>query len=335
MAGTLTIHYGLMGGGKTLFAMQDAVLPAVREGRPFFTNITGIHLSAISWITGVHQSQIRYYPVENISDVIGYFDDNELSHDGLFVLDEMKDFIDDEKAVHWLESRINVCRKRGVDFLFIAQQNKKQYIHPDLVGLCDTCNVFVARKQQRDTKNVDCYYCQGGDPKIVNKIPLVYDGVSIRKKDERVFLTYETSDSKYYTGKENESYRGLLWWQTRKWKFRFAIIAVFVLMLGFVGFLIYSVFHVGNMDLGKLSNKVGKNESISQTQQQITPASGVAPLCFDYIVCDEYDCETNLGTFSAQMYSDGVLCGVGGRCARKCERTLPIPDGGGLLPFGK
>lgn len=47
MAGTLTIHYGLMGSGKTLFAMQDAVLPAVREGRPFFTNITGIHLSAI------------------------------------------------------------------------------------------------------------------------------------------------------------------------------------------------------------------------------------------------------------------------------------------------
>ena len=134
MPGELLIHYGNPGAGKTLFAMKEIVLPAVREHRPFFTNITGISVSALSYLAGVHQAFIKYYPVENISDVIRYFDDEKISHDGVFVLDEMKDFIDDDKAVSWLESRINVMRKHSVDFVFIAQQCKKEYIHPNLVG---------------------------------------------------------------------------------------------------------------------------------------------------------------------------------------------------------
>lgn len=335
MAGILTIHYGLMGSGKTLFAMQDVVLPAVREHRPFFTNITGVNLSAISWITGVHPSMIKYYPVENIKDVIAYFDDNDISHDGVFVLDEMKDFIDDEKAIGWLESRLNIMRKMGVDFLFIAQQNKRQYIHPDLVGLCDTCNVFVSRKSKWDKSNVDCYYCQGGDPKIINKVPMVYDGVSIRKKDERVFLTYRTSESKYYTGKENDSYRGLMWYQTSKWKKRFIIFFVFFLVVLAAIYLISSV--LGLVDYKSITNtnKVGSNDK-QQTIQHSAPVAGGSPSCFSYIVCNEFDCETDFGIFPSQMYNDGVLCGVdGNRCVRKCERNITIPDGGGLLPFGK
>ena len=78
MAGVLTIHYGLPGTGKTLFAMNDVIIPAVREHRPFFTNITGISLSGLFAVTDVHQSDIRYYPVKDIGDVIRYFDDDKV-----------------------------------------------------------------------------------------------------------------------------------------------------------------------------------------------------------------------------------------------------------------
>lgn len=339
MAGVLTIHYGLMGSGKTLFAMNDVVLPAVREHRPFFTNITGINLSAISWLTGVHPTMIKYYPVQNIQDVIGYFDNNEISHDGVFVLDEMKDFIDNEKAVSWLESRINITRKMGVDFLFIAQQAKKQYIHPDLLGLADTCKYFAHRKQKGDKEHVDMYDIQGGDPKVVNKVPLVYDGLTTRKKDKRVYLTYSTSDSKFYQGKEDDSYKGLMWWQTRKWKFRFAIIAIFVLFVGIAVFLIWGIVNFASTDLGSLSSvgteqtKVGENE---KTASNIPASMPDTIPCFAYLVCDSFDCRTDKGMYPRNLYNDdsGVLC-VDGICQRKCERVDHLSNGGGLLSVGK
>ena len=132
MAGTLTIHYGYPGSGKTLFAMNDVVLPAIKENRPFFTNITGLSLSALSALTGVHPALIKYYEVKNIDDIIRYFNDDKLCHDGVFVLDEMKDFIDDKKAIDWLEHCINYMRKQTVDFVMIAQQDAKEYIHPNI-----------------------------------------------------------------------------------------------------------------------------------------------------------------------------------------------------------
>lgn len=340
MAGVLTIHYGLMGSGKTLFAMQDVVLPAVKAGRPFFTNITGIDLSAISWLTGVHQTMIKYYPVENIQDVIKYFDNNEISHDGVFVLDEMKDFIDDEKAVQWLESRINITRKMGVDFLFIAQQNKKQYIHPDLIGLCDSCNYFASRKQQRDTSHVDEYFIQGGDPKVVNKIPLVYDGVSVRNKDERVFLTYRTSDSKYYAGKENDTYRGLYWYQTRKWKLRFVLIGIATFVLLVVGFLVYNLFSFTKspMELTN-TNKVGEHvQTKVETRKDFADngSSSDAPkdLCYNWKVCDGLTCKTDIGTFISGASDDGRLC-VGKTCYAMCQDDNGISGRGGLLHDGE
>lgn len=339
MAGVLTIHYGLMGSGKTLFAMSDVVLPAVKAGRPFFTNITGINLSAISWLTGVHSTMIRYYPVKDIHDVINYFDDNAVSHDGVFVLDEMKDFIDNDKAVSWLESRINITRKMGVDFLFIAQQNKKQYIHPDLIGLCDSCNYFATRKQKGDKTHVDEYYIQGGDPKVVNKVPLVYDGIVTREKDKKVFLTYSTSDSKYYTGKEDDTYRGLMWWQTRKWKFRFAIIAILVVFVGIAVFLGWGIVKFASTDLGGMSDvssKVGTNENTATTNKPVADATGDSIPCFKYLVCDTYDCRTDTGVYPRSLYDDdsGIICSAG-VCRGKCERTLDVPNGGGLLSVGK
>lgn len=186
MAGVLTIHYGLPGTGKTLFAMNDVIIPAVREHRPFFTNITGISLSGLFAVTDVHQSDIRYYPVKDIGDVIRYFDDDKVCANGVFVLDEMKDFINDDRAVSWLESRINVMRKQCVDFVLIAQLPEKEYIHPHIIKLADSCNVAVSRKKYNDTKHVDWYYIDGGMPRIVNKIPKNSAGKKIRKKPTEV-----------------------------------------------------------------------------------------------------------------------------------------------------
>ena len=100
MAGVLTIHYGLMGSGKTLFAMNDVVLPAVRDHRPFFTNITGINLSAISWLTGVHPTMIKYYPVQKIhAHLAGNVDATLEPRNGFFIIDEIFHFIENEHAI--------------------------------------------------------------------------------------------------------------------------------------------------------------------------------------------------------------------------------------------
>ncbi len=341
MAGTLTIHYGLMGSGKTLFAMADVVLPAVKAGRPFFTNITGINLSAISWITGVHPTMIRYYPVKDIHDVIAYFDDNKVSHDGVFVLDEMKDFIEDDKATSWLESRINITRKMGVDFLFIAQQNKKQYIHPDLVGLCDTCNYFATRKQKGDTSSVDEYYIQGGDPKVVNKIPLVYDGIVRRKKDERVFLTYSTSDSKYYKGEENDTYNGLMWYQTRKWKLRFVLMGVAFVIAVVVIFIVTTLFGITtNVDEYAKPKKVGQD--VQQVKKEYSVlgkgvdvgVDGTAPTCYNWKICNGKVCKTDIGMFPNAYDIDGPIC-LGNKCYSMCQAGDVFSSRGGLLHPGK
>lgn len=324
-----------MGSGKTLFAMADVVLPAVKAGRPFFTNITGINLSAISWLTGVHSTMIRYYPVKDIHDVIRYFDDNAVSHDGVFVLDEMKDFIDDDKATSWLESRINITRKMGVDFLFIAQQNKKQYIHPDLVGLCDTCNYFATLKQKGDKTHVEEYYIQGGDPKVVNKVPLVYDGVVRRKKDERVFLTYLTSDSKYYKGEENETYNGLMWYQTRKWKLRFVAFGVVVVSFLFFLMFLRTFYDIGestqmSSTVKKLSQEVGNEKQQRNTVDRTDgPANTTAP-CYTWKMCSEGRCETDIGTFPDYSDIDGRLC-IGPVCYRPCTTGDGVPGRGRLL----
>lgn len=344
MAGTLTIHYGLMGTGKTLFAMQDIILPCVREHRPFFTNISGISLSGISGITGVHQSMIKYYPVNDITDVIAYFDNNAISHDGVFVLDEMKDFIDNDKAVSWLESRINITRKMGVDFVLIAQQPKKNYIHPDIIELAQSCNVFVRGKMfaRGDKSHTEQYFVNGGMPRIVDGAPTNATKCDRRTLAKEIFSCYKTSESEFYKGKENDSYRGAMWWQTRKWKFRFWIIGLFT-VTAIIGVLLIVGLWDSTAGIFGDKEKVGKNDVQQQStavavQSRSTPgASADAPKCFGYIICDTYDCWTDIGTYPAQSYNedDGTLCGVpDAGCLRKCERVQDVPDGGGLLHLG-
>lgn len=338
MPGELLIHYGNPGSGKTLFAMKDIVLPACKEHRPFFTNITGISVSALSYLSGVHQAFIKYYPVENISDVIRYFDDEKISHDGVFILDEMKDFIDDEKAVKWLESRLNVMRKHSVDFIFIAQQCKKEYIHPNLVGLANACNVYRTRKRENDPNRVQKFYVNGGVPKIMDNTVANAVGEEILQKPVEMYNAYETSESAFYSGAENNTYFGLKWYQERKWKFRFVIIGFVALMFIVAAWLVWGIFDFGGTDLGALGNvstKVGNNEIQEQTKVPAQVPQDSIP-CFAYLVCDSFDCRTDKGIFPLSAYNadSGVLCGDG-RCMRKCERNIDISDGGRLLPIGK
>ena len=337
MPGELLIHYGNPGAGKTLFAMQDIILPCVRDKRPFFTNITGISISALSALTDVHQAFIKYYPVTDIHDVIKYFDDEQVSHDGVFVLDEMKDFIDNDKAVSWLESRINVMRKHSVDFVLIAQQPKKNYIHPDIISLANACNVFRSRKRENDLEHVTQYYVNGGMPKIVDNTVANAVGEVVRKKPVQMYNCFETSESAFDTGAEDKTHFGLKWYQERRWKFRFAIIGIFVVFVGLAVFLIVGIFKFGSTDLGgfgKLDNKAGNDEQV-QANSVVAP-SGDSPGCFKYLVCDSHDCTTDKGVYPLQYYNadSGVLC-ADGSCMRKCEGVVDIPDGGGLLRLGK
>lgn len=359
MAGTLTIHYGLPGTGKTLFAMNDVIIPAVRQGRPFFTNITGISLSGLFAVTGVHQSSIRYYQVKDIHDVIGYFDDPEVCHDGVFVLDEMKDFIDDEKAVSWLESRINVMRKQTVDFVLIAQLPEKEYIHPHIVELADSCNVAVSRKKYGDTDHVDWYYVDGGRPRIVNKIPKNAAGKSRRKKPVEVFSCYKTAENEFYSGSEDKTYRGLMWWQTRTAKLRFVLVALFLVVVGLFVFAGMAFKSLMSPTTDKKQNTAleteVKNEELLQpdgkhprlsaggTPKPGNPGAASSQLsevfggqkgtCYRWRICSETSCKTDIGTFSLEMRGalSNRLCDSRKRCYGPCEDDSVLSGGRGLL----
>lgn len=326
-----------MGSGKTLFALKDIILPCVREHRPFFTNITGISVSALSALTDVHQAFIKYYPVSDISDVIKYFDDEAISHDGVFILDEMKDFIDNEKAVSWLESRINVLRKHAVDFVLIAQQPRKEYIHPNILGLANASNVFRTRKRENDLKRVTQYFVNGGMPKILNNEVANAVGEKIREKPVEMYNCYETSESAFYKGEENTTYFGLKWYQERKWKLRFVVIGFFVVVVAVAIFLIVGLYNVSNKGINLGQTKTSEAGNAVQTQTPV-PAHVAqdTSTCFKHLICDEYDCTTETGIYPRDSYRDdsGLLC-VDGRCRRKCERNFELPDGGGVLHFGR
>lgn len=367
MAGTLTIHYGLPGTGKTLFALNDVIIPAVRQGRPFFTNITGISLSGLFAVAGVHQSSIRYYQVKDIHDVIAYFDDPEVCHDGVFVLDEMKDFVNDEKAVSWLESRINVMRKQTVDFVLIAQLPEKEYIHPHIMQLAESCNVAVSRKKYGDTDYVDWYYVDGGIPRIVNKRPVNAAGSKKRKKPVEVFSCYKTAENAFYKGEEDKTYRGLFWWQTRTAKLRFLLLGLFGLVV--IGFIwIGSTFADMVSDVDKKeetttletevkdglsegnrahngvdnSRAAGRlHEQSGQRRDQERAASQLAQVfgargegsCYKWRICSETSCKTDIGTFNLEMRGavSNRLCDSRKRCYGPCEDDSVLSGGRGLL----
>ncbi|MCQ2063416.1 MAG: zonular occludens toxin domain-containing protein [Fibrobacter sp.] len=335
MPGELLIHYGNPGSGKTLFAMKDIILPCVQNNRPFFTNITGISLSGLSAVSGVHQAFIKYYVVRDIHDVVNYFDNEQISHDGVFILDEMKDFIDDDKAVSWLESRINVMRKHSVDFVLIAQQPKKNYIHPDIISLANACNVFRTRKREKDSTHVTQYYVNGGMPKIVNDDVSNSVGKVVRKKPTEMYSCYETSESKFYTGAEDDTHFGLKWYQERKWKFRFLLIAISVLVITVCIVIVSMLFSfTGNPTKKGVSNvhsEIQKVEDIHSNDIVSAPATGV---CYHWKICDGETCKSDIGLFPNVSDIDGPLC-LGTKCYPMCEGNIDIPDGGGLLHPGK
>lgn len=336
MPGELLIHYGNPGAGKTLFAMKEIVLPAVKANRPFFTNITGISVSALSYLAGVHQAFIKYYPVENINDVIRYFDDEKVSHDGVFILDEMKDFIDDDKAVSWLESRLNIMRKHSVDFVFIAQQCKKEYIHPNLVGLANACNVYRTRKRENDPNHVTKYYVPGGVPKIIDNDVANAVGKEVLPKPVEMYNTFETSESAFYTGAENNTFHGLKWYQERKWKLRFVLIGVAFVVVVVVIFILASLFGIAGSDAQSLmaegNKKVGKVNEVHRTKDSQSIDKPV--LCYHWKICGGEVCKTDIGTFVLESSVDGRLC-VGPVCYGMCETDNGIPGGRGLLQPGE
>lgn len=344
MPGTLTIHYGKPGTGKSYFAMADIIIPCAKEGRPFFTNITGISLSAISYLAGVHQSFVKYYYVKDIHDVIKYFDDDEICHNGVFILDEMKDFVNDEKAISWLESRINVMRKQTVDFVLIAQLPEKEYIHPHLMELAENCNVYVNRKKYGDTSHREEYKINGGIPRIVNDVPVNSpSGKIVRVLKPEIWSCYKTSESKFYDGAENSTFRGTRVWQTKRFKLLCLLALVVLVTLGFVIYGIYSLSDMRDLSGIKTNQnqevqdeRIGKivDTSVSSQTHEEVEGVGTSP-CFSYIVCDNTMCETDLGIVPTTSYNDYYGTVVhDGKPVHKCKGVDLVPNGGRLLRTG-
>ena len=120
--GGLWLVYGIPGTGKTLLGgMADGLIPAVRRGRQVFTTITGLSVAGISCVAGVPPLDVHIDYIETMADILAAFD-SERAAGALFVLDEMRSVLGaDEKNENWLSQRLNVMRKRGADFIMIAQ----------------------------------------------------------------------------------------------------------------------------------------------------------------------------------------------------------------------
>ncbi len=232
-------------------------------------------------------------------------------------------------------------RKQTVDFGLIAQQPEKEYIHPNIIKLADSCNVFVSRKAKGDTTHVDEYFCDGGFPRIVNKVPKNAAGKKVRYKDPIYFSCYKTSESAFYNGEEDKTYNGLMWYQTRKAKFIFALVAIAFIVVVLV---VKSVFSV--KDITELSSKKGTKQNEQEQNVYSGTVASVPPGevasaetgqdCFEYLLCDETMCESNLGIHPPETYNTTYNCStVDGVPIYKCKGGSVVPDGGRLLHPGK
>ena len=224
----------------------------------------------------------------------------KLSHDGVFILDEMKDFIDDEKAVSWLESRLNVMRKHSVDFVFHCTAMQEEYIHPNLVGLANACNVYRTRKGKgkMTLTGFTSTMSTGESPRLLDNDVANAVGKEIVRKPVEMYNTYETSESAFYNGAENDTYFGLKWYQERAWKLRFALLAIAVVAVVIVGYIIHSL--VGAVDsLDVKQSEVGYADNKEKPKVERAVARSVdasdLPTCFHWKVCTQSTCETDIG----------------------------------------
>ena len=315
----LWLVYGIPGTGKTLIGgIEDSLIPAVQEGRRVYTNISGLSIAGISTIANVPPIKVRINYLETIEDVLSAFD-SEDSTNSIFILDEMRQVLaGDEKLENWLSQRLNIMRKRSIDFIMIAQV--PSYFSSELRELAQGCTLYRRMYSLGSKNHTREYKWDSGTPRIVANKPRDYSGYAIRKIKPELFPCYKSYIDDQIKGNEDKSNRVPSFWKSPK-----AIIAYLFIFfaISIITFGIVMVFHIRS-SVGEFTDSltgIKTNEVGSYDEPKTTAAIPKKEDCYTWVLCDTDFCKTDVGTFPLSSYfpSDNLfitsdkqfsLCGV-------------------------
>lgn len=300
--GGLWLVYGIPGTGKTLLGgLADGLIPALRRGRRVYTNITGLSVAGCSSVAGVPPLSVDIRLVESVGDILAAFDASD-SVGSLFILDEMRQVLGaDEKNENWLSQRLNVMRKRGIDFIMIAQV--PTYFSTDLRELARGCSLFKRMYGLGSSSRTREYRFDGGTPKMSGGKPQAA-GFSVRKLPAELFTCYSSYIDEQITGSEDKGRKNAFWKSPRAiiaYGFIFAVL----LMLGFALFMFLNI----KDSFGSLSDSIsGRAPVVSSSQNKAVEHEKkdvLAAPCYNWALCDSLVCKTDAGEFYLSSRLDG------------------------------
>ena len=313
----LWLVYGIPGTGKTLIGgIQDNLIPAVKAGRRVYTNITGLSVAGISAVANVPPARVRIDTVDTVQEILAAFDSEE-STNSVFILDEMRQVLQgDAKMENWLSQRLNVMRKRSIDFIMIAQV--PSYFSGELRELAQGCSLFKRAYSYGVKSHTREYRWNSGTPKIVGNKPQA-DGFLVRKIDPVYFTCYSSYIDNQIQGNEDRTNKAVSIWKSPKMIIAYAFI-LFVIIIIVFGVVMFGKIKQSAGELGDaIAGKGGKPLESVEVPEEVSDKVGTNENtnCYTWIVCDSLVCKTDVGAFALDSYMDGTLL-TPGRVVSRC-----------------
>lgn len=311
--------YGCPGTGKTLFAIKDYLIPALQRGRSVATNITGLSVAGISSVGNIPPNQVVIFKVTTIPEVINLFD-TEGFRNCVFILDEVRSLVnDDDKSSKWLSKRIDLMRKRDIDFIIIAQV--PSYLDEEIRENAEGCSYFKRAYSLGFSKKTIEYRFNNGTPRIVSGKP-ISDGTHMRQLDPEIFTCYQSYVDNQIKGESTDRNKVTkVWASNSAQKVYISIgLALFLTIGGF--FFLRSFLGMGVNTTKKVADNFSGRQQLKviDSTQINKDVKNEDENCYRWIICTSEYCKTDKGFASLSQYdADNSVIIIGGRPMPRCE----------------